>query len=61
MRSAGANLAAVTAVSARDRGGPKLVHQLLIYPVVEAAQVDGEFIYDSYKRRSSEDICDGDV
>ena len=46
---AGANLAAVTAVSARDRSGPRFVHQLLIYPVVEAALVNGEFIYESYK------------
>jgi acetyl esterase len=30
--SAGGNLAAVVALMARDRGGPKLVFQLLIYP-----------------------------
>ena len=30
--SAGGNLAAVVALDARDRGGPRLVHQLLIYP-----------------------------
>ncbi|CAL5228497.1 g11644 [Coccomyxa viridis] len=47
--SAGANLAAVTAVSARDCGGPKFAHQLLIYPVVDSSQVNGEFKYESYK------------
>jgi len=34
--SAGGNLAAVVALMARDRGGPKLVHQLLIYPATDA-------------------------
>jgi acetyl esterase len=33
--SAGANLAAATAILARDRGGPALRHQLLIYPVAD--------------------------
>ncbi len=32
--SAGANLATVLALSARDRGGPKLLQQTLVYPVV---------------------------
>jgi len=31
--SAGGNLAAVVAIMSRDRGGPSLIHQLLIYPV----------------------------
>jgi acetyl esterase len=35
--SAGGNLAAVVALMARDRGGPSLVHQLLVYPVIDAA------------------------
>ena len=35
--SAGGNLAAVVAQMARDRGGPPLVFQLLIYPVIAAA------------------------
>jgi acetyl esterase len=35
--SAGGNLAAVTAILARDKGGPKLVHQLLTYPVTDMA------------------------
>ena len=34
--SAGGNLAAVVAQSARDAGGPALVHQLLIYPATDA-------------------------
>jgi acetyl esterase len=33
--SAGGNLAAVVALMARDRGGPRLVHQLLVYPVTD--------------------------
>jgi acetyl esterase len=35
--SAGGNLAAVVAQMARDRGGPPLVFQLLIYPATDAA------------------------
>ena len=34
--SAGGNLAAVVALMARDRGGPRLAHQLLVYPVTDA-------------------------
>lgn len=33
--SAGGNLAAATALAARDRNGPPIVHQLLIYPVTD--------------------------
>ena len=33
--SAGANLAAVAALIARDRGGPAICHQLLVYPVTD--------------------------
>jgi acetyl esterase len=33
--SAGGNLAAAVCLAARDRGGPRLAGQLLIYPVVE--------------------------
>lgn len=33
--SAGGNLAAVVAMTARDRGGPSIAFQLLIYPVVD--------------------------
>ena len=39
--SAGGNLAAVTALMARDRGGPVLAGQLLIYPVI-APDFDNE-------------------
>ncbi len=35
--SAGGNLAAVVALMARDRGGPRIAHQLLIYPVTDCA------------------------
>jgi acetyl esterase len=35
--SAGGNLAAVVALMARDRGGPKLAFQLLIYPATDCA------------------------
>ncbi len=35
--SAGGNLAAVVALMARDRGGPSLVYQLLMYPVTSCA------------------------
>ncbi|KWX66325.1 alpha/beta hydrolase [Mycobacterium sp. NAZ190054] len=34
--SAGGNLAAVTALMARDRGGPALAGQVLLYPVIAA-------------------------
>lgn len=33
--SAGGNLAAVVSLMARDRGGPAIVHQLLLYPVTQ--------------------------
>ena len=33
--SAGANLAAVVCMLARDRGGPTIIHQLLFYPVAD--------------------------
>jgi acetyl esterase len=33
--SAGGNLATVAAILARERGGPALVHQILIYPVTD--------------------------
>jgi acetyl esterase len=41
--SAGGNLAAVVALMARDRGGPALAYQLLIYPVTTTAR-DSEFV-----------------
>ena len=33
--SAGGNLSAVVSLMARDKGGPHLVHQLMVYPVTE--------------------------
>jgi acetyl esterase len=38
--SAGGNLTAVVAQMARDRGGPALVFQLLIYPVTDATSLE---------------------
>jgi acetyl esterase len=35
--SAGGNLAAVAALMARDRGGPALAYQVLIYPAIDAS------------------------
>ena len=34
--SAGGNLTACVALISRDRGGPRFVHQLLVYPVIDA-------------------------
>lgn len=42
--SAGGNLAAVTALMARDRGGPDLVAQLLVYPMITP-----DFTTESYR------------
>ncbi|MEV0247838.1 alpha/beta hydrolase [Nocardia sp. NPDC050712] len=41
--SSGGNLAAVTALLARDRGGPALAHQLLIYPMLDPACDSGSY------------------
>jgi acetyl esterase len=38
--SAGGNLATVVAMRARDRGGPALAFQLLIYPVTDLSSFD---------------------
>jgi len=35
--SAGGNLAAATTLLARERGGPRLAFQILVYPVIDAA------------------------
>lgn len=43
--SAGGNLAAVTAILARDRGGPDIACQALLYPVLAA-----DFDTESYRR-----------
>jgi acetyl esterase/lipase len=37
--SAGAGLAAGLALLARDRGGPRLVHQVLVYPMLDDRQI----------------------
>ena len=41
--SAGGNLAAVISLMARERGGPNLAHQLLIYPVTDYAFATGSY------------------
>ncbi|MGW1743023.1 alpha/beta hydrolase [Nocardia sp. NPDC001965] len=43
--SAGGNLAATVALAARDRGGPPIAAQLLLYPVI-----DDDFDTESYRR-----------
>jgi acetyl esterase len=45
--SAGGNLGAVVALMARERGGPRLCHQLLVYPVTDHA-----FDTDSYRENA---------
>lgn len=46
--SAGGNLAAVTALMARDRGGPEIAAQVLIYPALDA-----DFDTESYRAHAS--------
>ncbi|MFC9897004.1 alpha/beta hydrolase [Nocardia sp. NPDC127579] len=41
--SSGGNLAAVTALMARDRQGPSIAHQLLIYPMLDPACATGSY------------------
>ena len=41
--SAGGNLAAAVAIRVRDAGGPKLAHQLLIYPVTDTDFENGSY------------------
>ena len=38
--SAGGNLTAVVAIMARDRNGPRLIYQLMIYPVTDVSSAD---------------------
>lgn len=47
--SSGGNLAAAAALVARDRGGPAIAHQLLIYPVM-----DNDFESPSYLENGSD-------
>lgn len=56
--SAGANLATVVALMARDRGGPSLKFQLLIYPVVDfddESQSMHEYAHDHFLTRETMD------
>ena len=49
--SAGGNLAAAVSLMARDRGGPRIRHQMLIYPVTDAAMdtpSQQEFLADGF-------------
>lgn len=46
--SAGANIAAALCLMARDRGGPQIVKQLLVYPAVDARMRD----HDSLERNA---------
>ncbi|MFX0577538.1 alpha/beta hydrolase [Nocardia nepalensis] len=56
--SSGGNLAAVTALMARDRNGPAIAHQLLIYPMLDPARdsvsyrenAHGYFVTDDHLR-----------
>jgi acetyl esterase/lipase len=41
--SAGGTLAAVTCLLARDRGGPALAHQVLLYPATDLTAVPVRF------------------
>ncbi|MFE0104447.1 alpha/beta hydrolase [Streptomyces sp. NPDC059009] len=45
--SAGGNLAAVSALAARDRGGPDIALQVLVYPSTDASRS-----WDSYRRNA---------
>jgi acetyl esterase len=41
--SAGGNLAAVVALMARDRGGPALIHQMLVVPVTDSSMSSASY------------------
>ncbi|ALU73536.1 esterase (plasmid) [Rhodococcus erythropolis R138] len=43
--SAGGNLAATVSIAARDRGGPRITAQILIYPLI-----DNDFTTESYEK-----------
>jgi acetyl esterase len=53
--SAGGNLAAVLTLLARDRGGPCIAVQVLLYPVTDHAESD------SYKRHGNGDFVTADA
>ncbi|WP_433755169.1 alpha/beta hydrolase [Nocardia sp. CA-135398] len=46
--SSGGNLAAVTALLARDRNGPGIAHQLLIYPMLDPARDTASYRENAY-------------
>jgi len=54
--SAGGNLSAVVALMARDRKGPRLCHQLLVYPVTDHA-----FDTDSYRENADAPILTREI
>lgn len=57
--SAGGNLATVVALTARDRGGPAIAHQALIYPVTDRTSRAAE--YDSYRNHPGIVLTDEDM
>lgn len=57
--SAGGNLATVTAITARDRGGPAIAHQALIYPVTDRTEQAGK--YESYRNHPGLVLTDEDM
>jgi len=57
--SAGGNLAAAVALMARDRGGPRLAYQLLVYPATRReldTMSHTQFLSDSYYILSRDDM-----
>jgi len=54
--SAGGNLSAVVSLMARDRKGPRLCHQLLVYPVTDHA-----FDTDSYRENADAPILTREI
>lgn len=54
--SAGGNLAAALCLLAKERGGPRIAHQLLIYPVLDA-----DFTRESYTVNGADYFLTGDM
>ncbi len=54
--SAGGNLSAALCLLTRDRGGPAIAHQTLIYPALDAALESPSAIADEYVGLSHEDL-----
>ena len=59
--SAGGNLAAVTALRARDEGGPSICFQLLIYPVVDQTSTMDDPHFASLTENSDGYMLDGSM